>query len=184
MHVQTTLALVSLVGSAFASSLAGNGTAGYNTTDPLAIGPDNANCERHFYPVTVSANNTLFSNLNSTSNYSQPFITGITQQFLSNLPGLSNFSAEFLSNGTMQEVSNTYNISGTLCTPKLATKSNGTVQFLIHGVGFDSSYWNFRGSGVPENYSYVRAAADAGYTTFRYDRLATGLSEHPEDGYE
>ncbi|KZT54698.1 alpha/beta-hydrolase, partial [Calocera cornea HHB12733] len=30
--------------------------------------------------------------------------------------------------------------------------------------------------------SYVWAAAAAGYTTFRYDRLGTGLSDHPADG--
>lgn len=37
---------------------------------------------------------------------------------------------------------------------------------------------------MPENYSYVRAAADAGFTTFRYDRLGTGLSEKPQDAYK
>ena len=43
------------------------------------------------------------------------------------------------------------------------------------------SYWDFT---VPEDYSYVRAAADAGFTTFRYDRLGTGLSEKPQDAYK
>jgi pimeloyl-ACP methyl ester carboxylesterase len=51
-------------------------------------------------------------------------------------------------------------------------------------VAYDSSYWNFRGDGVPEDHSYVRAAADAGYTTFRYDRLGTGFSDHPDSTYE
>ncbi len=33
------------------------------------------------------------------------------------------------------------------------------------------------------NYSYVEAASAAGYSTFRYDRLGTGASEHPKDAY-
>lgn len=43
------------------------------------------------------------------------------------------------------------------------------------------SYWDF---SVPEDYSYVRAAADQGFTTFRYDRLGTGLSQKPVDAYK
>ncbi|KZO92818.1 alpha/beta-hydrolase, partial [Calocera viscosa TUFC12733] len=50
----------------------------------------------------------------------------------------------------------------------------------VHGIPFDSSYWDY--PYEPETYSYVWAAAAAGYTTFRYDRLGTGLSDHPQDG--
>jgi pimeloyl-ACP methyl ester carboxylesterase len=53
----------------------------------------------------------------------------------------------------------------------------------VHGVGFDSSYWHFQGSGVDPSYSYARQAAAEGYTTFRYDRLGTGQSDHPADAY-
>ncbi|KZO91747.1 alpha/beta-hydrolase [Calocera viscosa TUFC12733] len=74
-----------------------------------------------------------------------------------------------------------YNISGVLCIPKAGDKHNGTVQLLVHGLGFDSSYWDL--GFQPENYSYVMRAAAEGYTTFRYDRLGTGKSEHPFDGY-
>ncbi len=45
------------------------------------------------------------------------------------------------------------------------------------------SYWDFTVGGS-EDYSYVRAAANAGYSTFRYDRLGTGLSEKPNDAYK
>lgn len=34
-----------------------------------------------------------------------------------------------------------------------------------------------------EKYSYVHRASKAGYATFRIDRLGTGASEKPEDGY-
>ena len=100
-----------------------------------------------------------------------------------------------------QKTANTYTLSGTLCTPKSGANSPDHVQLLVHGVGFDSrsghqrdkpresicinfyfdSYWDFSAS---EEYSYVRAASEAGFTTFRYDRLGTGLSEKPQDAYK
>ncbi|EGN93867.1 hypothetical protein SERLA73DRAFT_188982 [Serpula lacrymans var. lacrymans S7.3] len=51
----------------------------------------------------------------------------------------------------------------------------------MHGVSFDSRYWDF--SVDNDQYSYVSASADAGIATFRYDRLGTGLSEKPHDAY-
>ena len=39
----------------------------------------------------------------------------------------------------------------------------------------DHTYWDFA-----PGYSYVDAAAEAGYATFSYDRLGTGLSDHPD----
>lgn len=49
--------------------------------------------------------------------------------------------------------------------------------------GRSISYWDFAVNGTDE-YSYVAAASEAGYITFRYDRLGTGLSEKPTDGYK
>ena len=46
------------------------------------------------------------------------------------------------------------------------------------------SYWDFVPDNSTEDYSYVHAASDAGYVTFRYDQLGTGLSEHPQDAYK
>jgi hypothetical protein len=51
-------------------------------------------------------------------------------------------------------------------------------------VSGDASYWNFQSPDVPDDHLYVVAAANAGYTTFRYDRLGTGHSEHPSDAYK
>lgn len=42
-------------------------------------------------------------------------------------------------------------------------------------IGFAKNYWD-----IATGYSYVDAAADAGYATFSYDRLGTGLSDHPD----
>ncbi|KZT59596.1 alpha/beta-hydrolase [Calocera cornea HHB12733] len=76
--------------------------------------------------------------------------------------------------------SGTYTLSGTLCVPKAGDQHVGTIQLLVHGIAFDSTYWDF--SYQPQKYSYVYAAAEAGYTTFAYDRLGTGKSDKP-DGY-
>ena len=37
-----------------------------------------------------------------------------------------------------QPVHNTYSLSGTLCVPKKGAKDASNVQYLLHGVGFDS----------------------------------------------
>lgn len=74
-------------------------------------------------------------------------------------------------------VSGSYSINAKICYP--LNQDNHTtspaIQFLIHGIAFDKSYWDFT-----EGYSYVDAAAAAGYTTFSYDRLGAGASDHPD----
>jgi pimeloyl-ACP methyl ester carboxylesterase len=76
--------------------------------------------------------------------------------------------------GQQTTISGNYSVSVRMCFPKedLAT---GTVQILTHGIGFDKSYWD-----VAPGYSYVDAAASNGSTTFLYDRLGVGLSDHPD----
>jgi pimeloyl-ACP methyl ester carboxylesterase len=50
-----------------------------------------------------------------------------------------------------------------------------------------SFYWNFykNGSNITEDaYSFAYAAAELGYSSFRFDRLGTGNeTERPDDGY-
>lgn len=73
-------------------------------------------------------------------------------------------------------VSGTYGIYSQLCFPSATGTINATtIQFLIYGAGLDRSYWN-----VAPGYSYVDYAAEQGYTTFLYDCLGTGLSDHPD----
>jgi pimeloyl-ACP methyl ester carboxylesterase len=76
--------------------------------------------------------------------------------------------------GGQSHVSGIYGIYSQLCFPHGAVNET-TVQFLIHGGGFDRSYWN-----AAPGYSYVDYAAEQGYMTFLYDRLGTGLSDHPD----
>jgi pimeloyl-ACP methyl ester carboxylesterase len=78
--------------------------------------------------------------------------------------------------GEKHNVSGTHNINGKLCFPVGGAPSASSVQLLTHGVGFDKSYWDF----FSAQYSYQDAAALKGYTTFSYDRLGTGLSDHPD----
>ncbi|KAK5064803.1 hypothetical protein LTR84_000637 [Exophiala bonariae] len=73
-------------------------------------------------------------------------------------------------------VSGTWSIHSRLCFPSATSIINATtVQFLIHGLGADTRYWD----NAP-GYSFVDYAAQQGYTTFSYDRLGSGLSDHPD----
>ncbi|HET7639857.1 MAG TPA: alpha/beta hydrolase [Ktedonobacteraceae bacterium] len=68
-----------------------------------------------------------------------------------------------------------YHLAGWLCWQ--GTLADKTVQLLTPGGTYDHTYWDF--SLQPDVYSYVRAATAQGYATFNYDRLGTGLSDHP-----
>ena len=78
--------------------------------------------------------------------------------------------------GPKQNISGKYIINAKLCFPVGTSPSSSSVQFLTHGVGFDKSYWDF----FSAQYSYQDAAALKGYTTFAYDRLGVGSSDHPD----
>jgi len=99
----------------------------------------------------------------------------VTEAFVEYLQANSNFAASV--NGGMQTVSGTYTINARLCYPTVASTDSDfdKIQFLIHGIGFDKNYWD-----IAAGYSYIDAAAAAGYATFSYDRLGVGLSAHPD----
>lgn len=78
-------------------------------------------------------------------------------------------------NGSSATVSETFNIAAKLCYPEDWSGPASTIQFLIHGIGFNQSYWDFA-----QGYSFINAAAKAGYPTFSYDRLDVGASDHPD----
>ncbi|KAF8901328.1 Alpha/Beta hydrolase protein [Gymnopilus junonius] len=70
----------------------------------------------------------------------------------------------------------TYKIWSLLCLPSGAKPS--TVEFAVHGINFDHSYWNFGGEG--SQYNYVDAAVGAGHAVFIYDRLGISESSKPD----
>lgn len=69
----------------------------------------------------------------------------------------------------------TYEVYGELCSQPGV--QNRTVQVLISGNTYNSSYWDF--SYQPQNYSYVNALTQVGFATFNIDRIGIGKSSRP-----
>ncbi|KAL9109463.1 MAG: hypothetical protein Q9187_008161 [Circinaria calcarea] len=123
--------------------------------------------------VRVTASTNANVNLRIPEPTNQTEVTeGVVQYLQVNNAGLA-----VLVNGGPSTVSGTYTINAKLCFPNSWSPGNSskTIQFLIHGFGFDKSYWDFA-----KGYSFVDIAAAAGYPTFSYDRLGVGLSDHPD----
>lgn len=139
-----------------------------NPTFTLSQG-GKAFCVNGNIPVTASASNERIL-LAEPANQ-----LALTEYFVEFLQVNSNFSTDV--NGGRQQVNGTFNINSRLCYPIGINSFNklNTIQFLIHGIGFDKSYWD-----IAPGYSYIDTAAAAGYATFSYDRLGTGLSDHPD----
>ncbi|TVY84153.1 hypothetical protein LSUE1_G001650 [Lachnellula suecica] len=141
---------------------------GFNAAVPVLSAGGHADCIQGNIPVAASAMNT---HLNYTGPANQRAATETIVEFLqvnATLP------MEVL--GDKVNVSGTYNINAKLCFPFGSAPNTSSVQFLTHGVGFDKSYWDV----FSADYSYQDAAALKGYTTFAYDRLGVGLSDHPD----
>ncbi|CAD6884691.1 unnamed protein product [Tilletia laevis] len=156
----------------------GEGSA--NETDTSS----NARCTRQTYQVPVNVTQPSYDTLKMGV---EPEVnqTRITELFVEYVTSSQNFTQAYLNGSVIVE--QTFNISGVYCEPKNNnTVANSTIQLLVHGIGFDSSYWNIQSSEYnlsESTYSYVYQAHEAGYPTFRYDRLGTGQSERPADGY-
>jgi alpha-beta hydrolase superfamily lysophospholipase len=89
--------------------------------------------------------------------------------------GSTTCSTHALSVRIAEEGPATETVWGRLCVPRHHRPS--TVQLLVHGATYNHLYWDFPvGDGY---YSYVRAAAAAGYATFNIDRIGAGHSSHP-----
>jgi pimeloyl-ACP methyl ester carboxylesterase len=98
----------------------------------------------------------------------------VTERLVESVQVNSTLGAQVV--GGPNPVSGTFGIYSQLCFPASTGTIGATaIQFLIHGAGLDRTYWN----NAP-GYSYVDYAAEQGYTTFLYDRLGTGLSDHPD----
>jgi pimeloyl-ACP methyl ester carboxylesterase len=71
----------------------------------------------------------------------------------------------------------TYHVASWLC---YQNSRGSVVQLLVHGATYSHTYWDFTcPSCQTDAYSYVRFMAQAGQTTFAYDRLGDGQSDHP-----
>ena len=126
-------------------------------------------CSEGTIKVTASANNSIIL-LEAPANNS-----AATEMFVEFTQRGSNITTT--ANGGPRLVNGTFGIYAKFCIPSntaLASKVE-TVQVLTHGGTLDRTYWDFA-----PGYSYVDVAASAGYATFTYDRLGSGLSDHPD----
>lgn len=68
-----------------------------------------------------------------------------------------------------------YSIYGELCHPTGGPSS--VLQILVHGYTYDHAYWS---AGLGDQYDYVKAANEAGYSTLAIDRIGSaGESSRP-----
>lgn len=66
-------------------------------------------------------------------------------------------------------MSGTFGIELKYCEPtKVVPSRANTLQILVHGATYDTSYWDF--GFQPGNYSYVHFAAAQGYPTLNLAR--------------
>ncbi|KAL9640531.1 MAG: hypothetical protein Q9204_000678 [Flavoplaca sp. TL-2023a] len=129
-----------------------------------------AACVRGNIMIRASASNIR---LRLQSPTSQPELTQTTVE----MAQAGNDYMQRVVSGGPSPVSGTFRLYGQLCVPNNASTGGKvkTLQFLSHGGTLDHTYWDFA-----PGYSYIDAAVAAGYATFSYDRLGTGLSDHPD----
>lgn len=154
------------------------GAANLSSSENATAGPyglDNAQCTNMTLQIAANAENIRFEGVDQ--EYSnQSYITGTALRF-------ANFQMPYLAeheNGTLVN-DKSYSIHATYCEPKKGKRNDSALIAAVHGVGFSSSYWDF--SYSPE-YSLVKQAASHGYSIFTYDRLGTGASEAPPNGFD
>ena len=153
---------------AVSSPSSGGTTHFFNVTHSLSAGGA-AKCITGLVPLSISSTNSRLS-LDNPAN--QSVVTEIIQELIQ----INSTIAERTIQGSAN-LRATYNIETTLCVPADAASSAKvqTVQVLTYGIGLDKSYWD-----IAPNYSYVDAAASAGYATIAYNRLGVGQSDHPD----
>lgn len=127
-----------------------------------------AACTTRMISVPV---NTQIMNVTASPPQNDSQLVGMIEQTIQ-----PNSNVTMTSLGAKMPLNQTYQINTKWC-PAPGANSSTPVEFLIHGIGFDSEYWNF--PLQPDMYSYVQAANANGYSTFSIDRLGTGNSSHP-----
>jgi len=157
----------------------GNGS-GNSTNSSSLVGPYglyNEQCSNITLSIPI---NITLSNFTNVDNYysNQSYIT---KQFIEFTTAQSNWTSEHASGNSTFNLNQTYSIAGYYCTPKQGAKNDSALLNLLHGIGFDASYWNY---ALAPEYSFVKHAASYGYSTFRYDRLGCGNSETPSNGFD
>ncbi|KAF8970842.1 Alpha/Beta hydrolase protein [Flammula alnicola] len=125
-------------------------------------------CQQLTVPISITAN-TLIINVSPPQNQSE--LTGLVTKFTSLTSNVTRHDVQ-----GQTTLNATYNIWTLLCLP--SNNNASTVEFAIHGINFDHTYWNFGGEDSP--YNYVDAAIKSGHAIFIYDRLGVGQSSKPD----
>ena len=146
--------------------------------DPLLSGFTNASIVHSSGGKAVCASGDVYINITTTNTrllFESPSNNTVATETIQELIQ-ANPTIYARTNGGNNTFSARYRISAQLCYPANATdrKHIKTVQLLTHGLSLDHNYWDIPG------FSYVDAAAAAGYATLNYDRLGVGQSEHPD----
>ena len=151
-----------------ASKSLSNLTRGFlNSTVSIAYGNSTV-CVSGLIPLPVTA-----TNINLT--VSQPANQTEATQLLQELFQVNSTIIASSIGGNIA-IQDTYDIDATICVPNVVgTQSVTSIQVLTHGTGLDKTYWD-----IAPGYSYVDAAANAGYATLAYNRLGVGNSSHPD----
>jgi hypothetical protein len=129
-----------------------------------------ATCISGTVPVNASAVN-YHINLLSYFPQSQTAL----MQLIQSLNSVNSTKAASIT-GATTNVSGTFYIDARLCYPTSSSPNAGLIQVLNPGGGTDMTCWDF----YSKEYSYIDAAAKAGYTTFAFSHLGTGNSAHPD----
>ena len=129
-------------------------------------------CQDITVSVDISARNGQFNLSTPTTNID------VTNFILNSVQNGHNGTQEILVG--YDTIAGTYDLQTTFCQPDSGKDwghGDKTVQLLTHGIGFDRSYWDI--SYQYPDYSYVNTAVDKyRFSTFSWDRLGIGMSQH------
>lgn len=140
------------------------------------LGLNNVQCQPVVLETSVTSKNLKFVDVED-NYHDQAYIS---QQILEYTTDPTNWTSNHLPSSTdLTPFNASYKIAGSYCVPLQKTEEEKSLLVAIHGVGFDSTYWDF--SYKPE-YSFVRQAASYGYSSFIFDRLGCGKSDAPNQG--
>ena len=162
------LAATRAAGQTQPSNIAEN-TAGFSNARTGQSSGSNAKCITGNVDVDVGAQNSR-STLKAPDN--NMALTQLIVEFTQ-----VNSSVATTASAGPSNVNGTYSIYSEFCFPvdTAAQSKVQTLQILTHGGTLDNNYWD-----IASTNSYIEAAISAGYATFAYDRLGSGLSEHPD----
>ncbi|PWN53405.1 alpha/beta-hydrolase [Violaceomyces palustris] len=137
----------------------------------------NSRCKEELVEVSIKSKNFRFRGVDQYYS-NQSYVTG---QILEYTLAPKNWTDKHMDMSDTFENVKTYKINTYYCEPIKGAKEGSSLISMLHGIGFDSSYWDYN---YKLDYSFVRQAASYGYSTLRIDRLGCGKSDTPKNGFD